>query len=88
MLVISMDYRVTTLERAFEMARSGHFESVADIKKQLKVEGFSVAQVTGRVLTKQLKDLIRVAQEQNGTGQSETEQPASPIPAAPKAAIA
>ena len=83
MLLISMDYRVTTLERAFEMARSGHFASVADIKKQLKVEGFSVAQVTGRVLTKQLKDLIRTAQEQ-----SSAEEPASPIPAAPQAAIA
>jgi hypothetical protein len=78
-----MDYRVTTLERAFEMARSGHFSSVAEIKKQLKVEGFSVAQVTGRALTKQLKDLIRAAQEQNTP-----EQPASSIPTASKAAIA
>jgi hypothetical protein len=58
-----MDYRATALERAFEMARSGKFATVADIKKQLNVEGFSVAQVTGRILQKQLKELIRASQQ-------------------------
>jgi hypothetical protein len=57
-----MDYRATPLERAFQMARSGKFNSVAEIKKQLSVEGFSVSQVTGRVLSRQLKELIRAAQ--------------------------
>jgi hypothetical protein len=62
MLCKGMDYRMTSLERAFEMARSGKYASVAEIKKQLHNEGFSVAQVTGTVLLRQLRELIRVAQ--------------------------
>jgi hypothetical protein len=58
-----MDYKITSLERAFQMARSGKYASVAEIKKQLNVEGFSAAQVTGAVLSRQLKELIRAAQE-------------------------
>jgi hypothetical protein len=58
-----MDHRPTALERAFEMARSGQYATVAEIKKQLVAEGFSVAQVTGGALSRQLKDLIRAAQE-------------------------
>jgi hypothetical protein len=57
-----MEFRLTTLERAFELARSGRYTSVADIKKQLSVEGYSTAQVTGRVMSRQLQDLIRTAQ--------------------------
>jgi hypothetical protein len=45
------------------MARSGKYASVAEIKKQLNIEGFSAAQVTGGVLSRQLKELIRAAQE-------------------------
>lgn len=73
---MSMDYHVTTLERAFQMARSGQFASVADIKKQLKAEGFSLAQITGPTLGKQLKELIRAAQSeaepQGGAPNAET----------------
>ena len=57
-----MDYRVNALERAFQLAQSGKYASVAEIKKQLSNEGFSVAQVTGMVLLKQLRELIRAAQ--------------------------
>jgi hypothetical protein len=58
----AMDFHLTTLERAFQLARSGRYASVAEIKKQLSAEGFSPSQVTGRVLSRQLKDLIREAQ--------------------------
>jgi hypothetical protein len=58
-----MDIHITTLERAFQMARSGQYSSVGEIKKQLSVEGFSVAQVTGRVLSRQLRDLITSARK-------------------------
>jgi hypothetical protein len=56
-----MDHTVTALERAFELARSGRCASVADIKKQLKSEGYSITQITGRVLSKQLDTLIKAA---------------------------
>lgn len=58
-----MDYTVTALERAFQIAKSGNCASVADLKKQLRAEGYSIAQVTGRVLSKQLDDLIKAARQ-------------------------
>jgi hypothetical protein len=59
-----MNDRPTTLERAFDLARSGEFSSVQEIKKKLGAEGFYIGQVTGRSLTKQLNVLIRNAAAQ------------------------
>jgi hypothetical protein len=56
-----MDHTVTALERAFQLAKSGDYKSVSDIKKRLSSEGYSVAQITGRVLSKQLDALIKAA---------------------------
>jgi len=47
----------TTLERAFELARSGDFESLSDIRAQLKNEGYALAQLDGRSLQRQLRQL-------------------------------
>jgi hypothetical protein len=62
-----MNDRLTTLERAFDLARSGKFSSVQEIKKKLGAEGFYIGQVTGRSLTKQLNVLIRNAAAQGQT---------------------
>ena len=48
-----MDRNITTLERAFQLAKFGSYTSVTDIKKQLKTEGYSVDQITGGALLKQ-----------------------------------
>jgi hypothetical protein len=56
-----MDRAATVLERAFELAKSGNFTTVTDIKKRLKEEGCSVDQITGRSLTRQLDALIKGA---------------------------
>jgi hypothetical protein len=56
-----MDHSVTTLERAFQVAKSGKCSSVADLKKQLRAEGYVIAQITGRTLVKQLEVLIKTA---------------------------
>jgi hypothetical protein len=56
-----MDHTVTALERAFVLARSGEYASVPDIRKRLAKEGYSVAQITGVALFKQLRALIRAA---------------------------
>lgn len=56
-----MDHSVTALERAFQLAKSGKCNSLADLKKQLHAEGYSVAQITGRTLAKQLVVLIKTA---------------------------
>jgi hypothetical protein len=56
-----MDHRTTVLERAFQLAKSGLFGSVDEIKRQLKKECYSVDQITGRTLSKQLIALIKAA---------------------------
>ena len=52
--------RQTTLERAFELAKSGKFTSLESIRAQLSAEGFEFAraQTTGATLTRQLRKLI------------------------------
>lgn len=57
-----MDSKVTALERAFQLARSGRMTTVEDIKKRLKQEGYDERVVDGgRSLTTQLRGLIRTA---------------------------
>lgn len=51
----------TALERAFELARNGKVASVDDIRQTLKGEGYSLAQIAGRELTRQLRTLIKAA---------------------------
>jgi hypothetical protein len=56
-----MDHRMTTLERAFQLARSGRVSTIADIIGSLKRAGYSTDQIEGRTLKRQLANLIRVA---------------------------
>ena len=53
-----MNSRQTALERAFELAVSGRFLLVKDIRTQLKVEGYQPDQIEGRALTRQLKEIM------------------------------
>lgn len=54
---------MTSLERAFEIARSGKCSTVDKIRKQLKSEGYDYDQICGRSLFRQLRKLIREANE-------------------------
>jgi hypothetical protein len=58
-----MDSKVTALERAFQLARSGRMTTLDDIKKQLKQEGYDERVVAdgGRLLMTQLRELIKAA---------------------------
>jgi hypothetical protein len=49
------------LERAFQLAKSGKYATVDEIKTQLGKEGYASSQVTGRQLTQQLRALIATA---------------------------
>lgn len=51
----------TTLERAFQLARSGEFDSVATIAKQLKAEGYALQQLEGATLKRQLRETCEAA---------------------------
>jgi hypothetical protein len=57
-----MDRKVSALERAFQLARSGRMTKVADIKKQLSREGYDDRAVDGGPsLNSQLRELIKTA---------------------------
>ena len=63
-----MSTRPTTLERAYELARSGRFAGVADLKRRLKDEGFTDVdgQLYGRALQSDLRRLCREASAASG----------------------
>lgn len=56
-----MDQNKTAIERAFDMARSGQFATVTEIKRAVSAEGYNLAQLEGSSLTRQLRGLITSA---------------------------
>jgi hypothetical protein len=56
-----MDHNKSVLERAFDLAKSGDYETTETIKRQLAKEGYSVGQIFGPSLHKQLRTLISAA---------------------------
>jgi hypothetical protein len=60
-----MDQKMTALERAFQLARSGRVAGLTEIITSLNREGYSSSQVEGRVLKRQLADLIKAARKMN-----------------------
>jgi hypothetical protein len=57
-----MDQNVTSIERAFQLAKSGDCASISDIKKSLQRDGYTAGQITGPLLLKQLRVAIRESQ--------------------------
>ena len=62
--------RLTTLQRAFDLARFGRFATLTDLVKTLEREGYLVSQIQGPFLKRQLTNLIKAARR-------------DPVPAAP-----
>jgi len=56
-----MEAGKTALERAFELAATGHFQTVEDIRNALRDEGYRQEQIAGPTLTRQLREIIRLA---------------------------
>jgi hypothetical protein len=54
-----VENRLSQLERAFELAKSGRCTTVADIKRKLREEGYLDDQVEGRLLFSQLNALMK-----------------------------
>lgn len=54
-----MNYRLTTVERAYQLAESGEFANVGEIKRRLSTEGYSdvQGQLYGSTITSALKKL-------------------------------
>jgi hypothetical protein len=61
-----VDHKLSALERAFQLARSGQTASVDDIRKQLRREGYDWRALEGPSLQSQLGELIRAAHSDRG----------------------
>jgi hypothetical protein len=61
---MTMLTQCTPLERAFELARSGECALVSDVRRRLKDEGYSDAQLDGPSLIRQLRGLLATAKAQ------------------------
>ncbi len=57
----AMDPNVSTLERAFQLAATGRYLSVKEIKLQLSREGYRYTLVYGRLLANQLLAIVSKA---------------------------
>jgi hypothetical protein len=60
-----MDRRMTALERAFHVAKSGRLRRIQDVIASLKREGYSTAQLEGPSLRRQLSNLIKAARQES-----------------------
>jgi hypothetical protein len=53
-----MKPNVSALERAFELARTGRFTTIDDLKRKLRDEGYPLGQLVGPYLLKQLQQVM------------------------------
>jgi hypothetical protein len=53
-----MEPNKTALERAFELAKSGRYATVEEVRRAISAEGYFQSQLEGRELSKQLKAMI------------------------------
>ena len=60
-----MDQKMTALERAFQLARSGRVAGLTEIVTSLNREEYSSNQIEGRLLKRQLADLIKAARKES-----------------------
>jgi ribosomal protein L29 len=51
----------TPLERAFELARTGQYANISEIKSELDKEGLSTDQLSGTMLIRQIRQIIATA---------------------------
>jgi hypothetical protein len=58
-----MDQKMTAVERAFQLARSGRVAGLAEIATSLNREGYYANQIEGPVLKRQLTNLIKAARK-------------------------
>jgi hypothetical protein len=52
-----MTFQPTTLERAFELARTGKCSGIVEIRTQLRAEGYGLGQLEGPILMRQLQEI-------------------------------
>jgi hypothetical protein len=77
-----MTFRATTIERAYQLAESGTCRTIADVKRQLQVEGFSNIQdqLFGLSTTKALRDRCKASYAEAGEESPHSSDPGSSPP--------
>jgi hypothetical protein len=63
-ICLDMDQNQTAIERAFALAKSGVCASIGDIRRKLRAEGYTVSQIEGPTLARQLRGVIVSRREQ------------------------
>jgi hypothetical protein len=58
-----VNQKITALERAFQLAKSGSVTRLSEIATSLNREGYSANQIEGPLLKRQLADLIKAARK-------------------------
>jgi hypothetical protein len=69
--VLAMQANTNVIERAFELAKSGRYVTLGQIKYRLHVEGYFADAITGTQLCERLKALMDTARKtrwHEGTG--------------------
>ena len=72
-----MKQDVNAIERAFELARSGYFRTVGEVKYAIAHEGYDARQIDGPQIIAQLRKVIRAAlgaHKPDEPGQAEREE--------------
>jgi hypothetical protein len=64
-------HQADSIERAFQLASSGKYESIRQIQNQLSREGYDATRVAGRTLLAQLNELLS-KRDRNWTAYLET----------------
>jgi hypothetical protein len=62
----AMDHRMTALERAFQLARSGQVSTITEIVGSLRRDRYDTRQIEGPALRRQLMNLIKAARLEDG----------------------
>ena len=62
-MLSAMDPNISPIERAFQLASSGRYATVAEVRLQLVREGYSHSQLEGPVLRKQIIGIIAKARK-------------------------
>jgi hypothetical protein len=57
---------MTAIERAFALAKTGHYRTTSEIKTRLRHEGYFAEVISGSSLLKQLNAFIREAKKPTG----------------------
>ena len=66
---MAVEQNRTAVERAFDLAKSGKFETIAAVKAALSREGYFTDQIAGPILLRQLRDAMNVALSDNSDQQ-------------------